>query len=51
MIFCVGENIICYFFSKPTLSFRKSRNKKSEIADWINNDPEISSVWNKITGG
>ena len=39
------------FFSKPTLSFRKSRNKKSEIADWINNDPEISSVWNKITGG
>ena len=39
------------FFSKPTLSFRKSRNKKAEIADWVNNDPEISSVWNKITGG
>jgi|GEM_PF-1843585 len=43
--------IVFDFFSKPTLSFRKSRNKKSEIADWINNDPEISSVWNKITGG
>ncbi|MGB2236127.1 MAG: hypothetical protein ACPID5_05805 [Candidatus Poseidoniaceae archaeon] len=30
-------------------SMLKSRKKKAEIADWVNNDLEISSVWNKIT--
>lgn len=30
-------------------SMRKSRKKKAEIADWVNNDSEISSIWNKIT--
>ena len=37
------------FLSK--FSMLKSRKKKAEIAEWVNNDPEISSAWNKITGG
>ena len=45
-----GIEIEFDFSSKPTLPFRKSRDKKAEIADWVNNDSEISSVWNKITG-
>jgi len=31
------------------LSMRKSRKKKAEIAEWVNNDSEISSLWNEIT--
>tara|TARA_B000000609_G_scaffold158208_1_gene155079 strand:+ start:4386 stop:5369 length:984 start_codon:yes stop_codon:yes gene_type:complete len=30
-------------------SMRKSRKKKAEIAEWVNNDSEISSLWNEIT--
>lgn len=29
-------------------SMRKSRKKKAEIAEWVNNDYEISSLWNEI---
>ena len=29
-------------------SMRKSRKKKAEIAEWVNNDSEISSLWNEI---
>lgn len=29
-------------------SMRKSRKKKVEIAEWVNNDSEISSLWNEI---
>ena len=42
-----GIEIEFDFFSKS--SMRTSRKKKAEIADWVNNDPEISSVWTKIT--
>ena len=41
-----GIEIKFELFSK--FSMRKSRKKKAEIAEWLNNDSEISSVWNEI---
>ena len=41
-----GIEIKFDLFSK--FSMRKSRKKKAEIAEWVNNDPEISSLWNEI---
>ncbi|MGB0802697.1 MAG: hypothetical protein ACPGSV_06805 [Candidatus Poseidoniaceae archaeon] len=45
----VSVNIEIKFDYLSKFSMLKSRKKKSEIANWVNNDPEISSVWNKIT--
>ena len=47
----VKVNIEIKFDFLSKFSMLKSRKKKAEIADWVNNDSEISSVWNKITGG
>lgn len=47
----VSVNIEIKFDYLSKFSMLKSRKKKAEIADWVNNDPEISSIWNKITGG
>lgn len=41
-----GIEIKFDLFSK--FSMRKSRKKKAEIAEWVNDDPEISSLWNEI---